>query len=324
MLQEGLEFKGPAPIPPSIAEHPLFKDRYKGRKVELFSLASGILNKAIDRWQRFSIGFDLTKTEEMLLSEANPDIQIRGEDTVRLFYEDMEPYEVFENGYGMFDGIALGVKNSIEKNLTDLIEDWCKKQKGVKRDTNQSQYEKLLYLASRLGLSPKEFLLDGIDEALELMGKVAEVIAILHLENTGEEISSEDFAAIANSSFPIVERLSRVNIEKRPTFVEKAIGPRDWEKDPKTDYFELKTKDGITFLTLSPLGQFVYERDGESESNLPFRYLFVSVDGNSPAEKLWHWMVDFLKEEEYTDNLVSWQKIDQVKKSKTTSPKVNV
>lgn len=316
-----LELKGPVPVPPSIAEHPLFQDRYKGRKAELFSLASGILSQAIDRWQRFKSGDDLTKTEEMFLSEANPGLWIRGEDTVRSFYRTMEPYEIFEDNFGMVDGMAYGVKNSVEQHLLKLIGTWSKKDKGTKGSTSQNQYERFLYLTSRLGINPREFLLGGIDKTFELMGKMAKVIAILHLEEVGEEISPEDFAAIAKSSFPIVERLSKIKTGKKPTFVKKALGPRSLE-DPKTEYFKLETKDGITYLTLSPLGQLVYEQDGESESNLPFLHPFVRVDGNSPAEKLWNWLADFIKAEDYAGELLSWEMVDRIKKAKDTS-KVN-
>lgn len=323
-LHEGLEFNGPAPVQASIGEHPIFQDKYKGRKAELFSLASGILSQAIDRWQRSGLGSDLTKTKEMFLSEANPGLNIRGEDTVRSFYRTMEPCEIFEDNFGMFDGMSCGVKNSVEENLLELIGTWSKKDKGTKGSTSQNQYEKFLYLTSQLGINPREFLLDRTDETFELMGKVAEVIAILHLEKTREEISPEDFAAIAKSSFPIVEKLSKINTDRKPTFVDKAFSPKDWQKDPKTDYFRLETKDSITYLTLSPLGRLVYEQDGESEANLPSHHLFVRVDGNSPAEKIWHWMVDFLKEEELTRELVSQDLVDKIEKGREKALKVNV
>ena len=319
MHEHELEFHGPAPVPSSIAEHPLFKDKYKGRKAELFRLSAGILDQAIDRWLSWMP--ELTKTEEMGLSEANPGMYVRGEDTIRVFYKSMHPDEVFEDG-GMFEGISEGLRNSVEQNLSELREEWKVKKKGV-MDDPQNWYERFLYLSSRLGLDEEKFLLEQWEGAFDLMAKVLETIAVLHLEETGQEISPHDFEEIANASFPLVEKLAKVKTESGKTnFTNTSLGGRYYENAPKTGYFQFETKDGITSMTLSTFGQFLYDQDGKSKDGMPFSHFFVKVNGISPAEKLWHWMTEFIRQEGYTDELVSWQIVDRIEKARQNSSKV--
>lgn len=272
MLQEGLEFKGPAPVPPSITEHPLFQDKVRIHGPELVRLSDQILGEVVKK----------ARDDGLYRPTGIHDDEEVGYSFFALWNDELAEQE------DPLEALKDGIEISIAVNVPDAFRSLAKRQRGLKPSSIQTAFDRYIMLAQITDINPEHFLTEKIGVKLEAMKRIAILIPHLFRVQYRREIERKEFGQIAIASYPLFRELGIEDRQSR--VVDPAFGGWDkfwgWHRT-NPSFFTLVERHGKVEVALSDMGQALTNGEANRES---------SGKKSSAMQKIWEWYVETVEE----------------------------